>query len=65
MKEHREANEKSSACWRFKFENLPKPSNKTNNLWIVLIEWMFQQNVQMIIDFTQHCQFKYQILDNA
>ena len=61
IKVFEEINECSSIRWKFSFEQVPQASNKTRSIWNQFIQWLFEQNIQTIIDFSNYYSYKYYV----
>ena len=54
----------SGLIWKFQFKEVPRPSNKTQQLWNHFIEQLLSKAICTIYDFKQLIDSKYQISRN-
>ena len=50
-KEMREKEARSSVIWKFKFDVVPKPSNRSYGTWEQCVKWLKEQRIIAIVDF--------------
>ena len=51
--------EQSRLIWKFQFEEVPRLSNKIQQLWNHFIEWLLSKAIYTIYDFKQLIDSKY------
>ena len=61
IKEFREIESKSCIAWKFKFEEVPKPSKKTKDIWKSFIQQIKDQQISTINDFDHQVECMFQI----
>ena len=60
-REAREEKEQSCVKWKCKFCKVPKPSKKSHSLWMKFVEWLSNQDLQIIVDFEKHVETSYEV----
>ena len=64
-KEAKETEHKSNVEWNIEFEEVPKPSKKSYELWKKFVEWIIMQDIVTIVDFEPNIRTKYEIGKNG
>ena len=60
-KEARYDEDKSYVIWRKKFEDVPKPSKKSYQLWYNFVDWLVNKKIETIVDFENEIDTVYKI----
>jgi len=60
-KEMREKELKSCVEWKFKYDEVPKPSAKSYEIWERFMEWIGTQQIETIVDFEPWVTTKFQM----
>ena len=62
MKKARYDEDKSCVMWKTNFENVPKPSKKSYQLWNNFVDQLVNKRIKTIVDFDNEIDTVYKII---
>ena len=57
----REEKEDSCVKWKYKFCEVPSPSKKSHSAHMKFVEWLFQKEINTVVDFEKNIETRCQV----